>query len=472
MFKSQKILLTIFIFVLLFSQSFSQIKDPRTFKFQPIKFEPPFPTRFTLDNGMVVYFLEDHKLPVITMNALVKTGRIYETEDKVGLAWITGEVMRTGGTSSLTAEEVNEALDYIAATVETQVGLEQGTASLHCLSKYLDEALKIYSEILKSPRFDQEKVSLEKEKVKEEIRRQNDRPDSIAFREFHKLLYPDHPYGRMPTLQTIDNITKEDLVNFHQRFFHPNNMILAVSGDITPDQLKDKLTKYFGDWEKKDFVLPTTPVVDLSFKENINYIFKDINQTNIWIGHLGYKQDNPDRFALHVMNFILGGGGFTSRLTNQVRVEQGLAYSVYSYFNKRKDLGGFFAVCQTKGETTFKALSLMREVIKKLQESGATEQELKLAKDYIINSEVFRYSTPEKIVNQQTQLEFDGFPFDQMKKDIEEIKKVSLADVNRVAKEYLHPDKMIILLVGNKDLFEKPLSELGETKEIKLEEFK
>ena len=472
MFKSQKVFLTIFIFILLFSISFSQVKDPRTLKSQPIKFEPPSPLRFTLDNGMVVYFLEDHKLPVITMSALVKTGRIYEPEDKIGLARITGEVMRTGGTSSLTAEEVNEALDYIAATVESEIGLEQGKVTLDCLSKYLDQALKIYSEILKNPRFDQEKVNLEKEKSKEEIRRQNDRPEDIASREFGKLLYPDHPYGWMPTLKTIDNITKEDLVFFHQRFFHPNNVILAVSGDIAPDLLKDKLTKFFGNWEKKDFAPPPRPQVELSFKENINYIFKDMNQTNIWIGHLGYKQDNPDRFAVYVMNFILGGGGFTSRLTSQIRVEQGLAYSVYSYFNKRKDLGGFFAICQTKGETTFKALSLMREVIKKLQGNGATEQELELAKDYIINSEVFRYSTPEKTVNQQAQLEFDGFPPDQMKKDIEEIKKVSLSDVQRAAKEYLHPDKMIILLVGNKDLFEKPLSELGETKEIKLEEFK
>jgi zinc protease len=472
MFRSQKLLLTIFIFILLFSISFSQVRDPRTLKFQPIMFEPPSPTRFTLDDGMVVYFLEDHELPVITMQALVKTGRIYEPEDKVGLAWITGEVMRNGGTSSLTAEEVNEALDYTAATVESEIGLEQGKVTLDCLSKYLDQALKIYSEILKNPRFDGEKVNLEKEKAKEEIRRQNDRPDDIASREFSKLLYPGHPYGWMPTFQTIDNITKEDLVFFHRRFFHPNNVILAVSGDITPEQLKDKLTKFFGDWEKKDLVLPSISQVELSFKEKINYIFKDINQTNIWIGHLGYKQDNPDRFAIYVMNFILGGGGFTSRLTSQIRVEQGLAYDVYSYFNKRKDLGGFFAVCQTKGETTFEALSLMREVIKKLQETGATEQELKLAKDYILNSEVFRYSTPEKIVNQQAQSEFDGFPSDQMKKDIEEIKKVSLSDIQRVAKEYLHPDKMIILLVGNKDLFERPLSELGETKEIKLEEFK
>jgi predicted Zn-dependent peptidase len=241
-----------------------------------------------------------------------------------------------------------------------------------------------------------------------------------------------------------------------------------MSGDMKEQEAKELLAKYLGGWKRSDAPLPAFPEIKPPVK-GIYYAHKDLNQTYFRIGHPGISRFNPDRYSVEVMNFILGGGGFLSRLTHKIRVEEGLAYSVGSNFYQMDHSGSFYAACQTKAATTAKAVDLMIAEIKKLIDGGVTEPELETAKSSILNSDIFSYSTPQQIARQQALLEFYGFPPDQLTKRIDAIKAVKVDDVKMAAQKYLHPDDLIIIAVGNQDLFDKPLATFGDVKAIDIE---
>ncbi|MCF6148350.1 MAG: insulinase family protein [Candidatus Kuenenia sp.] len=444
------------------------------FKFTPLDFNPPKAERLVLENGMILYLLEDHDLPIINMTAQIRTGAVYEPMEKAGLASLTGEVIRSGGTKSMPPDKMNEELEFMAASVETSIGRESGSASLSVLKKDLDKGLKIFADILRNPAFPEDKIRMKKDEAIESIRRENDRPQQIAGREFRKIIYENiHPYSRRVdgTLESIEKITRKDMIAFHKNFFRPNNIILGISGDFDKKTMIEKLNEVFKGWKKEDIDFPEVPKVKNELNKSVNYVSKDINQANVIMGHLGIHRKSPDYFPIEIMNFILGGSGFTARITSRIRSDEGLAYSAFSNFQTSQDLGIFYVMCQTKLNSTHRAISIALEEIEKMRSTLVDNEELMHAKETIVNQFVFRFTTSASIVAQMVDIEYEGLPLDYLETYVDNIQAVTIEDIQRVAKKYLHPDKISILVVGNKDKFDKPLDTFGKVNEIALEQY-
>jgi predicted Zn-dependent peptidase len=341
---------------------------------------------------------------------------------------------------------------------------------MECLTKDIDTAFTLFAELMQHPRFDSAKFQLAIDNAIEDWRRRNDSPGRITSREFAKLLYGDHPYGRSADKTILESFTRDDVTGLYNRSFAPGNTILAVSGDLTKDQLNELLSRHFGNWSATAAALPDIPPVPDDATGGVYQIRKDINQTNLRFGHVGIDQKNPDRHAVRVMNYILGGGGFTSRMMGRVRSDSGWAYSVGTRFTMGVQPGMFYASCQTKSETTAKTLKLMKWVIEDLLKNGITDDELATAKESILNSDVFQYVTPSQIVNRYAWLEYYDYPSDQLKKNVEAIRAVTKRDVEMVAHKYLHPDKFTILAVGPVENLDAPLSSFGTVTTLELEE--
>jgi len=420
--------------------------------------------RVKLANGMQLFLLEDHELPLIRMSAMIRTGSVYVPADKVGLSDITGEVMRTGGTTSKTGDEIDEELEQIAASVETGIGESSGSASVSVLKEDIDTGLAILADVLMNPAFREDKIELAKIQHRSDISRRNDNVRQITGREFNKIIYgPQSIYARQTEYVTIDNITRDDLVAFHKKFYRPNNMMLAVWGDFDTDRMIAMIEKAFSEWEKADVEIPAVPKVQYEFKSTVNLVRKDdINQACIRLGHIGGLMSDPDYFALLVMNRAL-----SDRVFKNVRSREGLAYSAYGSYGAGYDHPGAFVVeCQTKSGATVYATRAMIDEVSKITESEITDEELALAKEGFLNSFVFNFESRGQIVRRLMTLEYFGYPADFLLKIKANVEKVTKADVLRVAKKHLHPDKLQILAVGKPDDFDGPLSVLGPVNEI------
>ncbi|MFM7366323.1 MAG: M16 family metallopeptidase, partial [Sphaerospermopsis kisseleviana] len=268
--------------------------------------------RFVLDNGLVVYLIEDHELPLVSGTTLVKTGSRWESGDKVGLADVVGSLMRTGGTLKNSPDQLNEILEQRAASVETEMSETAGTASFDSLTEDLETVFGLFAEVLREPAFAQEKLDLIKTQVKGGIARRNDDPDDIASREFRKLIYgPESPYSRTVEYATLDQINREDVVKFYQQYYYPNNMILGIVGDFNPKQMRSLIQEKFGDWKPNPNISKTQlPQVSSANLGGVFFVNQpQLTQSNILIGHLGGTFDNPDYAALSVMNGVLNGFG-------------------------------------------------------------------------------------------------------------------------------------------------------------------
>lgn len=439
--------------------------------FPPLTFTPPQVERHTLENGMRVFFVEDHELPIVRMYALVKTGTIYEPEDKLGLGTMTSEVIRTGGTAQRSADEINETLEFLAASVEVDIDDELGSVELWTLTRHLDTSLEIFADVMMNPVFDQEKVELARAQMLEMIRRRNDMPDSIASREFMRVAYGAmHPLARIPQVDTITAITREDMVEFHRTYFHPNNVMIAVTGDFEPAAMLEKLSATFQAWSPSEITFPEVETADYEFSPSVNLIDKEVEQTNLMLGHLGIKADNPDYPAIRVLDLILGSGGFSSRLFQTVRNEMGLAYSVGSYLGAgTRDYGVFVIFCGTRNDAVQEAIAAILEEITKLIELEVTDEELQAAKNQYLNSFVFKFATVDDIIRRQMFYEYFGYPADFLEIFRERVMQVNREDILRVAQTYLHPDSMGILAVGPAEEIQAALAAFGEVQELQLD---
>lgn len=425
----------------------------------------------TLPNGIVLFMMEDHRLPVFSIRAMIRVGEMFVPKEQIGVIELADEVMRTGGTTTLEPDKLNEELEYIAASVETWIGNESGGVSLSCMSKDIDKGLGLFADVMMHPEFRQEKLDLYRNKVKENIRRRNDSPSSICSREFYSLIYGDHFYGSVLEWDYVKDVTREDLIAFHSKYYAPNNVWLGITGDFDMAEIKLKIMAAFEGWEQKEIDFPDVPKVSADSKTGVYLINKDLTQSNIRFGHLGINKYNPDRFSIAIMNYILGGGSFTSRMTTEVRSNMGLAYSVgCGYQTSRIDLGTFYAYCQTKTEATHKAISEMVRQIRLIRDEEVTDYELNSAKDSYINRFVFRFTNPSSIVAQLMNLEYEGLPRDFYETYLDKVRAVTKDDVLRVAKEYLTPDKMTFLVVGKIEGFDAPLDEFGDITNIELTE--
>lgn len=470
----------ILFFVVLTSHSFSfsapppapaaDAADPRSMTFPPPPFQPPKSERRVLSNGMILYFMEDHELPLISVQAMIRTGSIYEPADKIALAALTGSVMRTGGTRSHTGDEVDEMLDQMAAGISVGIGTDAGAASLDILKKDFDAGLSLFADILMNPVFEEEKLAIAKNGALEMIRRRNDRPSSIASREFTKQVYgAAHPYGREATEETVQSITRADLAAFHEKYFAPNNIMIGITGDFDAKEVIPKIEKAFAGWRRKEIDFPKVPPVAERREGGVYEIPKPISQTQIRIGHLGIKQDNPDFFALSILDDILGGSGLTNRLFRDVRTKQGLAYSVGSVFRPGNfERGVFIAFGETRVDSTFQAISTIIDHIRKIRQEPVTDSELKMAKESFLNSFIFSFSSPAQIVGRQMSLEYYGLPKDFLERFRDNVAKVTKEDILRVAQKYLHPDRLVVLAVGDGAQFDRSLSGLGKVTRLQI----
>lgn len=428
-------------------------------------------TREVMENGMILFMMEDHHLPLFNISVRFRCGEAYEPTERMAIPDITGTVMRSGGTTNITPDSLNTLLESLGASVETSIGFESGRASVSVLAKDIELGIKILADILRNPAFPEDKIEIVAAQYKNRIKRRNDRPASILSREFARQIYGDHPEGRIIEWAYVKNVTRDDLVAYHNKYIVPNNMMLGITGDFDAGEIKKLLNKYLGDWERKQIDFPKLKEVDNKPNPGVFQVFKDISQSNIRFGHLGINRENPDRFAISVMNYILGGGSFTSRMTTKVRSDEGLAYSVgCRYQTGGRDLGTYYAYCQTKASTTYKAIRLMMDEVEKIRDGLVTEEELVSAKDSYINRYVFNFTSASQIVGRLMGLEFDNRPSDQLETYIGNIRKVTRNDVLRVAQEYLKPEDITLVVVGNPENFDNSLAEFGKITDLTPEE--
>ncbi len=434
-------------------------------KYPPLKeIQIPEVQTHTLSNGMRVYLLEDHTLPIVRGRALLRAGNLFDPPDKIGLAEITGAVMRTGGTVSKPGDQLDQELENIAASVETGIGETSGQASFFTLAEHLDKVLAIYADVLTRPAFRQERIDLYKNQTRSAISRRNDDAGSIAHREFANLVYgKDNPYGWQQEYEHIDRIERADLDRFYRRYVFPANVMLAVYGDFSTADMKTKLEAAFKDWRHDQPPVAPFPPVKAGRKGGAYLVTKeDVNQTNIWIGHLGGMLKDEDYPALQVMGDILGGG-FQSRLVQKVRTKLGYAYQVGASWGAQYNHLGMFAVTAgTKSDSTVKAAKAVLEEIDRLRREPVSDQELATAKQTTLNSFVFNFDTRSKTLNRMMIYEYWGYPKDfifQYKKKLEAVTK---QDVLRVAQKYLRPEELTIVAVGKPSEFDQPLGELGK----------
>ena len=420
--------------------------------------------RYELDNGMVVYLVEDRDLPLVSGTAIIRTGSRFEPANKIGLAELTGAVMRSGGTQNHPAEELNLILEQKAASVETQINKTSGSASFSTLSEDLDRVFSLFAEVLRQPAFAADKFTLAKNQKKGAIARRNDNPQEIATREFDKLIYGEtSPYGRTVEYSTLDNISRQDAIDFYQQYFCPDNIILGIVGDFDSEAMAEKIDNAFGNWQVEGVPAPTEmPAVTQKYENGLFLVNRpQLTQSNIFLGHLGGQFNNPDYPVLSVINGVLNG--FGGRLFNEVRSRQGLAYSVYGYWNPNYDFDGtFIAGGQTQSENTVSFVKSVKAEIQKLRTTPITEQELINAQESILNSFVFNFENPAQTLSRLMRYEYFGYPEDFIFRYQDEVKNTTVEDVLQVAQEYLQPDKIVTLVVGNAQAINPPLSSLEQ----------
>ena len=447
--------------------------DPRKLIFDTVKFVPPEPDRVVFENGIVVFLLEDHELPLITISALMQTGSWLDPPDKVGLAALTGTVMRTGGASGVSAEEVDEELEQLAGHINISIGRQSGSASLDSLKKDLKRALQLFARLIRTPAFDSSHVELAKLQAIEQIRRRQDDPESLANREFVKLLYgPGHPTARESSIESVQRITREDLIAFHRNTVHPNGLILGVAGDFIKDEMLSSLQEVFGDWEKgtvPEVKIPNVVPDSQVERSVIQFINKDLSQTHLRVGQLSIKENDADYIPLVIANDILGGDSFLGRLFNEVRTKRGLAYSVGSELSTGTYNQGMWLLwAETKLPTTKEVLGELVANIERIRTELVSDAELADSKEAYLNSFVFDFSSSSQIISHAMELEYDRLPRDFFQQLRERVINLSREDVLAAAKKYLLLDQLKIMAVGSGKVLTNALSVFGHVKEIKL----
>jgi predicted Zn-dependent peptidase len=434
----------------------------------PIKI--PEPTQVTLSNGMQVFLLENHELPLVSGFALVRTGNLFDPPDKRGLSQVMADVLRSGGTKTKTGDQIDEDLENIAASVESGMDETSASVSFSGLKETADTVLDVFKDVLINPEFRQDKLDLTLTQYRSGIARRNDDADAIPSRELMSILYGrDTPYGWQVEYEHLARIHREDLIAFYQRYYFPRNIMLAVYGDFSTKDMQDKLEKLFGGWTVTQPPVPPFPTVTAKPAPGVYFAAKpDVTQTFFSMGHLGGTLRDKDYPALEVAANILGEG-FSSRLVSEIRTKLGYTYSIGATWAAAYDHPGTFRIGgSTKSATTTETVEAIRKEIDKMRSAEVTEKELNDAKDAVRNSFVFFFDSPAKTLNRVVRYEYYGYPKDFLFQYQKAIESVTRADVLRVVKEHFLPEEMAIVAVGNPKDFGKPLSTLGAVTELDL----
>ncbi|MGE0405926.1 MAG: M16 family metallopeptidase [Candidatus Korobacteraceae bacterium] len=425
------------------------------------KFDPQEPVRVALPNGMVVFLQPDPELPLISGFARIRGGSRAEPAEKTGMIDIFGSVWRTGGSKARTGDQLDEFLESRAASVETGSSSDSISISFDCLKQDFEPVFAAFLELMREPAFREDKIDLVKRQMYTSISRRNDDIGSIAGREAVKLAYgPDNPYARETEYATVAAVTQQDLLDWHRRYVHPNNMIFGISGDFNAAQMEARLRQAFGSLPRAQ--IPAEPKIEFRPSKPATYFApkEDVNQSSVQFVTLGIERKNPDYFAVTVMNEIFGGG-FSSRLFSNIRSKLGLAYSVGGGVGSAWDHPGMARISMgTRSESTYEAIQALYKELDNLLQLPITDAELKLAKDSILNSFIFNFDSKDKVLLERMQYEFYGVPPNYLEQYRAAIEKVTAQDVKRVATKYVRPKEFALLVVGAPDPVREELKPL------------
>jgi zinc protease len=430
----------------------------------------PEPAQFTLSNGLRVFLLEDHELPLIQGLALVHTGNLFDPPDKRGLSEVMADVLRSGGTKSKTGDQIDEQLENLAASVESSMDETSASMSFSALKETGDSVMQTFKDVMTNPEFRQDKIDLTLSQLRSSIARRNDDANAIPDRELMSIIYGrETPYGWQIDYEHLARIHRDDLVKFYQRYYFPKNILLAVYGDFSTSEMKDKLEKLFADWKVEQEPVAPFPAVTAKPAPGVYLAEKeDVTQTFFGMGELGGTLRDKDYPALQVAADILGQG-FSSRLVTQIRTKLGYVYDISASWAANYNHAGSFRIGgSTKSASTTEALQAAQAEIDKMRASEVTERELREAKESVLNSFVFFFDSPAKSLNRVMRYEYFAYPKDFLFEYRKAIDAVTRADVLRVAKEHFDPAKLTIVAVGNSKDFGKPLSLLGKVNTIDL----
>ncbi len=423
--------------------------------------------RFQLANGMTIYLVEDHELPLVSGQAVVRVGSRWEPADLTGLADVTGDVLRSGGTQQHDAATLDQLLEDRAASIESSIGLSSGSVNFSALSEDLEPVFGWFAEVLRSPAFAPDKIALTKTQLRGGIARRNDDPDDIASREFNKLLYGStSPYARTIEYDTLDRIDRAAIVGFYQRYFAPQNIILGISGDFDRAAMRRLIERRLGDWQPSAASLAPLPEVSQAKTGGTFVVDRpQLTQSSVLLGHLGGLISNADYPAMTVLNDVLNG--FGGRLFNELRSRQGLAYSVYGVWSPKYDYPGTFqAGGQTRTDGTVPLIQGLKTEIAKIRSQPIADQELTSAKESALNSFIFNFADPAQTLSRLMTYDYFGYPSDFIFRYQKGVQATTIEDVQRAANTYLQPDRLVTLVVGNAKAMNPPLSQLGSTQAI------
>ncbi len=460
------------------SLGLAQAQKPSDLKYPPLRYEPPNPKAFRVElaNKLRGYFQEDHSLPLVNISAFIDFGGLYVAKDKKGLENVLGDTLIKGGTKAREGSAIEERIDFLGGSLNFFVEERTSTLSLSLLGRDLDEGLVLFFDVLMNPEFREAALNLAKARLVEQLRQENDQPAGVLSREYERLIYGDHPLTWQPTQKTYQNVTRADLKAVQAKYFVPGNIILAASGDFNKAQLKAKINKIVAGWKNKSVAVPSFSRQFPQPELGVYFIQMPINQGYISIGHLGLEDTSPDYYALQVMNFILGSGSFTSRITTKVRSNEGLSYNQGSRFVYRWGYPGTFAgYVQTKSSTVGYAISLILDEFNRIRREPVSDAEMEVAVNSFLESFSNFFDSPQTTMSSFANLEMTGKPLNYYKTYRDNIRAVTKAKVQEVAKAYIHPDQAVIMIVGdfepcNKggDKWSGPLDKLGKMHRISL----
>ncbi|MCX8030278.1 MAG: insulinase family protein [Thermodesulfovibrionales bacterium] len=422
-------------------------------------------------SGLNILFVERHNLPIVAINFLIKASPLNEDYEKAGVAYLTANMLREG-TLNRTSAEIDESIEFIGASLEISVTRDYTTLSLSLLKKDLEQGFQVLADIIQRPSFPENEIKRKKELLKGMLKQKEEDPSYIVSKVFLKELFGNHSYGRATegTIETLDRITRDDLVQFYIDYYLPNNSIMVVVGSIDETEISFLIDKYLKDWFKRTTtIVPKEKFIHQIYREiqspEIKFIERDITQANIILGHRGISRDNPDYYDIVVMNYILGGGGFSSRLMKIIRDQMGLTYSIHSAFSANKYPAEFYIEVQTKHESADMVIREILRQMKKMVMENISEEEVEEAKAFLIGSFPRRFETIKKIADFLALVEFYQLGKDYIIKYPEYIKKVTQESVKSAAIKYLNPHNYIVVIAGKKDKIN--LSDIEKSEQLR-----
>ncbi len=408
--------------------------------------------RKVLDNGLKLMVVERHNLPLVKVTIGVNAGSLIEPEEKAGLAGLTAGLLKSG-TKKRTAEEIDESIDFVGGSIGASGGSDYSTVTLSILKKDVELGFELLSDVMMNPLFPEDELVKKVKRIKGSLKQSEEDPGFVSSKAFKKEVFGSHPYGRLVkgSEETLDAIKREDLVNYHSSYYLPNNSVMAVVGDITADEVSLLVDKYFSKWDSKKFILPTSPKPDDSRVRRTVIVDKDLTQASIILGHLGISRGHPDYYKVSVMDYILGRGGFASRLMLNIREEKGLAYSIYSVFSAERESGSFRVTLQTKNESANTAIDEILKEMRRISSEPVTDIELSDAKSFLTGSFPMRIETSSRIASFLVAVEYYGLGVDYIDKYPSYINSVTKEDVLKAAQKYLDPENFVLVVVADKE---------------------